>query len=403
MGSLLWLALGAFAVGTEGFMIAGLLPRIAGDIGISIAQAGYLVTVFGITYAVGSPIVAILTGGIERKRLLLGALAAFAAANLLAAWSPGFIGLLAARALLALAAGTFMPGAIAYAATTVAPERRGQAISFVYTGFTLALVVGVPLGSLVGSAFGWRATFIGIAILSALSWSGIAAALGRLPGTEAVGLRARLAAIASPGVSSILLLTVLCLAGAFSVFTYFAPLLRDGFGIGEQGVAAFLLLFGGASFVGNLGGGYLADHIAPRRALALIAGVLALAFVAVAVAAGLPQGWGMPLLVAAVIVWGVAGWAFMPIQQARLAAAAPTMVPVVLSLNGSAIYVGVALGSFAGGQVIAHSSVQNASWVGVVSSMLILLVLSMTGRRTPALSEEQRAAVAAELEAAPME
>lgn len=403
MGTLLWLALGSFAVGTEGFMIAGLLPRIAADLGVSISDAGHLVTVFGIVYAIGSPVIAVLTGGIERKRLLLGALAAFALGNLLAAWSPGFLGLLGSRALLALTAGTFMPAAVAYAATTVAPERRGQAISLVYTGFTLALVIGVPLGSMLGAAFGWRSTFIGIAALAVLSGIGIALALHKLPGAAAVGLRTRIAAARTPGVPAILLLTIIALAGAFSVFTYFAPLLRDAFGIGERGVAVFLLIFGAAAFFGNLGGGYIADHVAPRRALALISGVLGLAFVAIPLTASLPQGWAVPALAVAIIVWGALGWAFMPIQQARLAAAAPTMVPVVLSLNGSAIYIGVAIGSFLGGEVVERGGALNTPWIGVVCTMLILLVLSFTGRPTRALSEDERATVAAELEAAGME
>ncbi|HEY1719625.1 MAG TPA: MFS transporter [Magnetospirillaceae bacterium] len=403
MGSLLWLALGAFAVGTEGFMIAGLLPRIAADLGVSISDAGHLVTVFGITYAIGSPIIAVLTGSIERKKLMLGALIAFGVGNILAAISTGFIGLLASRAILALTAGTFMPAAVAYAATTVAPERRGQAISVVYTGFTLALVVGVPLGSMLGTAFGWRSTFYGITVLAALSWIGIAAALKKLPGTATVGLRARIAAIGIPGVPSILLLTILALAGAFSSFTYFAPLLHDGFGVSEHGVALFLLLFGGAAFVGNLSGGYVADHIAPRRALALLAGLLALAFAAIPVAAGLPHIWAVAVVALAVIIWGVAGWCFLPIQQARLAATAPTMVPVVVSLNGSAIYVGAALGSLLGGQVIEHGAVQNTGWVGVACAMVILLVLSVTGKQTRTLSDEERATVAAELEVAGME
>jgi predicted MFS family arabinose efflux permease len=345
----------------------------------------------------------VFTGGFERKRLLVGALVAFAAGNLLAAWSPGFLGLLASRAILALTAGTFMPAAVAYAATTVAPERRGQAISVVYTGFTLALVIGVPLGSMVGAALGWRSTFFGIAILAGLSIIGVALALRTLPGTAAVSLRTRLAAARIPGVPSILLLTVLALAGAFSVFTYFAPLLNAGFGIGEHGIAIFLLVFGAAAFVGNLGGGYIADHVSPRRALSLIAGVLGLAFASIPVATALPGIWPVAVLAIAVVIWGAAGWGFMPIQQARLAAAAPNIVSVVLSLNASAIYIGCALGSLLGGQVVAHSAVQNTAWVGVACTMLILIVLSLSGKRTRALSDEERATVAAELEAAGME
>ncbi len=304
---------------------------------------------------------------------------------------------------LALTAGTLMPAAIAYAATTVAPERRGQAISVVYTGFTMALVVGVPLGSMVGAALGWRTTFLGVTVLAALSWIGIAAALRKLPGSPAVSLRARLAAARIPGVPSTLLLTVLALGGAFSIFTYFAPLLHDAFGIGEQGVPLFLLLFGGASFVGNLIGGYVADHVSPRKALTVLGRHLGFGFRRHSLGHHLAAwlGGARPGRLSDYLGYG--RWGFMPIQQARLAATAPTQVPVVLSLNGSAIYVGAALGSVVGGQVVAHSVVQNTGWVGVASTMLILLVLTFANRPARELSEDERATVAAELEAAGME
>jgi len=381
MRSLLWLALGSFAVGTEGLMIAGLLPRIGGDFGVTVAQAGDLVTVFGIAYAVGSPLIAIATGAIERKRLLLAAMAAFGVANLLAAWSPGFIGLLAARVLLALAAGTYMPAASAYAATSVAPERRGQALSLVYTGFTLSLVIGVPLGTILGTRFGWRATFEAIAILAALAWVGIAIALKRMPATAPIGLKARFAAARLPGVPPILLLTVLAIASAFSIFTYFAPLMRRELGIGEDGVALYLLLFGVAAFIGNLAGGYVADHVPARRALLLISGVLGAVFIVLALAGYLTPHEAMPLVVVTIIVWGLFGWAFLPIQQTRLAAAAPTLVPVALSLNASSIYIGTALGSGLAGTVVAHASVTDVPWVGAGWVAVGIALLLVTGRQ----------------------
>ncbi len=400
MRSFLWLALGSFAVGTEGMMIAGLLPRIGADLGISVAEAGDLVTVFGLAYAVGSPLIAVATGAIERKRLLLFAMAGFALANLLAAWSPGFVGLLASRALLALAAGTFMPAASAYAAATATPERRGQALSLVYTGFTLSLVIGVPLGTLVGTRLGWRSTFEGVAVLAALAWIGIALALGRLPGSAPVGLRARFAAARMPGVGPILLLTILAIAGAFSVFTYFAPLLRRELAVGDDGVAFYLLLFGAAAFVGNLAGGYLADHVPPRRALLVAASVMMVTFITLTFAGHLHPRAAAPIVGAAVVVWGLFGWAFLPLQQARLASAVPTLVPVALSLNASCIYVGTALGAGLAGIVVAQGSVVDVGWVAAGWAGLGIVLLLVTGRRPQRGEAALRGSLAAEIQSA---
>ena len=162
LNSLVWLPLGAFAVGTEGLMIAGLLPTLARDLNVSLAATGYLVTALSLAYAIGAPLMAVLTAGLERRRLLAIAMAGFGVANCFAALAPSYTGLLAARLLLALSAATFMPAASGYAATMGGPERRGRALSVVTNGLTVAIIVGVPFGVLVGQDFGWRATFLGV-------------------------------------------------------------------------------------------------------------------------------------------------------------------------------------------------------------------------------------------------
>lgn len=159
LASLAWLTLGAFAIGTEGFMIAGLLPALAHDLDVGLPAAGHLVTVFALAYALGAPVLAVLTAGLERKRLLAIAMGGFALANLLAALAPGYVGLMGARLLLALSAATFMPAASGYAAGLGGPERRGRALSMVIGGLTVAIIAGVPLGD----ALGWRATFLAVA------------------------------------------------------------------------------------------------------------------------------------------------------------------------------------------------------------------------------------------------
>lgn len=193
LNHLTWLTLGAFAIGTEGFMIAGLLPTLARDLNVGVIAAGHLVTAFSLAYAIGAPVMTVLTAGLERRRLLAVAMGGFTLANLLAALAPGYFGLLAARLLLALSAASFMPAASGYAATLGGPERRGRALSMVTNGLTLAIIAGVPLGVLVGEGFGWRATFLGVAGLAALSLLGILARLPRQPPRATATLGERLA------------------------------------------------------------------------------------------------------------------------------------------------------------------------------------------------------------------
>jgi len=163
--SLVWLAIGAFAIGTEALMIAGLLPAIAADFHTTIATAGELITIFAIAYAVGSPILSALCGNLDRRRLLMIALSCFTAANLLAATTQSLWQLVAVRVLLALSAGLFMPTAYAVAASLVPPERRGRAIAAVTSGMTIATVLGVPLGAWIGGHADWRSTFLIVAVL----------------------------------------------------------------------------------------------------------------------------------------------------------------------------------------------------------------------------------------------
>lgn len=234
---LVWLTLGAFAIGTEGFMIAGLLPALARDLDVSVPAAGHLVTAFSLAYAVGAPIMAVLTAGLERRRLMAAAMGGFTLANLLAALAPDYAGLLIARLLLALSAATFMPAANGYAAGLGGPQRQGRALSMVTVGLTLAIIAGVPLGVLLGAGFGWRATFLGVAGLSALSLLGILVGLPRQPPRSTSSLGERLALARRRDVLAVLATSVLTVAGTFTVYTYLGVFLANVAGLGPQGLA----------------------------------------------------------------------------------------------------------------------------------------------------------------------
>jgi len=391
---LLPLVLGAFAIGAETFLISGVLPQIAADLRIAPASAGALVTVFAVAYAFGSPLIAVATAGVERKRLLLAAIGAFALSNLVAAVAPNFAALAAARALLALSAGTFMPAAIAFATAIFAAERRGRAIALIYAGMTLATVIGVPAGAYLASFAGWRAPFFGVAALAALAAIGVAAALPRLDGLRAAGFAERLAVLRRPDVLQMLSLTTLALIGPFAVNTFLGLLAETALGVGGDRLALVLGYFGVVSFLGSQFGGYAADRWPRERSLAIILAVLIVAFPLMTLGPRLGGEAGAALLLAGVALWGLFGWAFPIVQQARLVGLDPAMAPITLSLNVSALYVGVAIGSSLGAWTVARWSVDSVGLVAGLSEVLALAWLALARAAKPAAQAEATLAAA---------
>jgi predicted MFS family arabinose efflux permease len=372
---LLWLTLGAFALGTEGFMIAGLLPALARDLNVGVPAAGHLVTAFSLAYAIGAPVMAVLTAGLERRRLLAFAMGGFTLANLLAAVAPSYAGLMAARLLLALSAASFMPAASGYAAALGGPERRGRALSMVMNGLTLAIIAGVPLGVLVGERFGWRATFLGVAGLAALSLLGILAGLPRQAAGVTASLGERVALCKRHDILAVLVPTVLIIAGTFSLYTYLGIFLADRAGLGQQGLALVLLGFGLSSAVGTRIGGIAADRWGARPTVILGCGLVLLAYLSLSLASAVGSPPAMPILLPPILLWGFASWGAITAQQARLVALAPALAQVSLSLNSSAIYLGSATGAAAGALVIAYGTVGRLGLVAAGFSLAALLAV----------------------------
>lgn len=388
---LLWLSLGAFTIGTQTFMFAGLLPRIATDLGVSVSLAGQLVTIYALAYALGSPLIAVATGNLERKRLLLAALAAFAAGNILAAFARNYTTLLAAQVFLALAAGTFMPAASAFAVSVSSTERRGKALALIFSGVTFATVIGVPASVLVGEQLGWRSTFVVVALLSVLATTGIGFALPRARSTSPVSLRERLVIARRPDVLVVLIQTLLALAGTFAVYTYLAPLLERTAGLTGHVLVAVLFLFGVGGATGNLVGGHLTDRFGPLPVLRTALGGLVVLFVTLALAATLLAPHAAWMLVPVIAAWGLLGWSFPIAQQARLVGLEPRLAPITVSLNASAVYLGVALGAVTGAVVVGHASIADLGWAAAGSVTLALgLLLPATARRRPSADATTR-------------
>ncbi len=380
LNPLLWLALGSFAIGTEGFMIAGLLPALARDLNVGLPAAGHLVTAFSLAYAIGAPVMAVLTARLERRRLLALAIAGFSIANLLAALAPSYAGLLAARLLLALSAASFMPAASGYAAASGGLERRGRALSMVTNGLSLAIIAGVPLGVLVGQRFGWRATFLVVGGLAALSLVGILSGMPRqVPGTTA-DLGERLALAKRSDMLAVLATSVLTVAGTFTLYTYLSVFLAEVARIGPKGLAIVLLGFGVASAVGTRVGGTAADYWGARHTVIVGCGLTLLAYLVLSLGAALGPAQALLALLPAILLWGLASWGLITAQQARLVALAPTLAAVSLSLNSSAIYLGSAMGAAVGALVIADGGVGRLGWVAAGFSMAALLTVPARAR-----------------------
>ena len=380
---LLPLVLGAFAIGSETFMISGVLPTIAGDLGVSPSAAGSLVTVFALAYAFGSPLLAVASAGVERKRVLMVAMGAFAAANLLAAFAPSFLMLVAARVLLALTAGAFMPAATAFATAMHGRAERGRAIALIYAGMTLATVVGVPTGTFLANVASWRAAFLGVGALAALAVLGVAAILPRLEGAEAVGLAERTAVARRPDVHKLLSVTTLALLGPFAANTYLGVLIESALGVGGVTLSGVLVFFGVVSFGGSQFGGYGADRWPRERFIAVIFVVLIVAFAALSLGPRWGGFWGGATVFAGLFLWGLFGWAFPIAQQARIVTLDPALASITLSLNTSALYVGAAIGSSLGALAVSRWSVHSVGWLAALTELAALGLLIATSAPKP--------------------
>ena len=364
---LFWLALGTFAVGTESFMIAGLLPEMAADLHVSVVAAGQLVTVFALAYALSSPVLTALTGAIDRRRLMIAAMVIFTLANLMAGTATNYWWLMAARILLAASAGIFVPGANALAGATVTPERRGTALAIVNGGISIAVAFGVPLGALIGAHLGWRMTFFGVAMLSALATAGLIFGLPRGIGANlpVATLRERLATARRPIILMSLLVTTLWAMGAYTVYTYLALLVSHATTLRGAEIGYVLFMWGAAAAIGVAIGGKAVDRLGPRPVILPSLAVMALAFALLSATAYWlsPVHALLPLLIG-VVAWGLAHWSFFPAQQANLIGIAGIKgTPIVLSLNASFMYLGFSLGAALGALTLSVLSVSDLGWV----------------------------------------
>lgn len=358
------LALGAFVIGTAELVVVGILNLVATDLDVSVSTAGWIVTTYALGISLGGPIVSAMTTRFGRKTLLLAALVVYILGNLIAVLATSFGLLIVARLVTGPIHGLFIGVASVVAARLVAPERAGQAIGLVFGGIAVSTVLGVPLGTLVGQAMGWRAAFVGIVLLGVLALVATLALIPPVAAPTAAGVGAQAKAAFAPRVLAMLGVGLLLVGGQFTALTYLAPYLEGVTGISGGMVSAFLLAYGLASAIGTVIGGRAADRNAT--------GALVVANIVLIVAlGGLYLLGATPLLAAvALALWGLVGFGLVPSLQLRIITLAGSGGDLAGALGASAVNAGIAIGALVGGWALAGAGVEAA----VLTALVVVAV-----------------------------
>lgn len=377
----LWaLTISAFAIGTTEFVIVGLLPVVASDMNISIPSAGLLVSLYAIGVAIGAPVLTALTARIPRKQLLISLMALFIVGNGLASIAPGFITLVAARIITGFAHGVFFSIGSTIAAAIVPAEKRASAIAIMFSGLTVAIVTGVPLGTFIGQHFGWRATFIGVSLLGVIGLIAGAVLLpGHLKNDGAASLKTQLKVITNKRLLLAFLMTALGYGGTFVAFTYLSPILEQVTGLPQSFVSVILLVYGIAIAIGNLVGGKVSNHH-PLRALLWMFGLQAIVLLVFTFTAHYVIA-GMITL----FIMGALSFANVPGLQLLVVQIAEKHLPgtedVASAFNIASFNIGIAIGAYVGGlTVVSPLGIEATPWVGALFVLLAILVTLLSAR-----------------------
>lgn len=395
--ALLALTLSAFAIGTTEFVIVGLIPTMAADLNVSLPSAGLLVSLYALGVAIGAPVLTALTSKMNRKHVLLAVMGLFVVGNLLAWQAPGYNTLIAARILTGLAHGVFFSIGSTIATGLVSKEKAASAIAIMFTGLTVALVTGVPLGTYIGQHFGWETTFLIVAILGLIALVGSALLVpNNLKQDATASLKDLLKVLTQPRLLLVYAITALGYGGTFTAFTYLAPILEQVSGFDASAVGLIMLVYGVSVAVGNIQGGKMADKFGPVKALTIIfAGLAAILFVLNFTA------YNPIAAVITILVWGAFAFGNVPglqVYVVKLAEKyAPNAVDVASGLNIAAFNVGIALGSWSGGLIVERAGLMNTPWVGGVVVISALLLTHLSGALDKRENKQVQQSACAEL------
>ncbi|MBU2869829.1 MFS transporter [Colwellia sp. E2M01] len=377
--ALIALALSAFAIGTTEFVIVGLLPTMAQDLNVTIPSAGLLVSLYALGVAIGAPVLTALTSRWNRKHVLLFVMGLFVIGNLVAWQAPSFEALIVARIITGLAHGVFFSIGSTIATGLVPKEKGASAIAIMFTGLTVALVTGVPLGTYIGQIFGWEATFLTVSILGLLAMIGSGILVpSNLKQAKPTKISVQLKVLTHPRLLLVYAITAIGYGGTFIAFTYLAPILNEVSGFDSSSVALILLVYGVSVAVGNIWGGKMADNLGPIKALTIIFAGLSGILLMLSFTAYNPIA-----AVLTILVWGAFAFGNVPGLQVYVVKLAekhtPDAVDVASGLNIAAFNVGIAIGAWGGGNIVAEHGLMNTPWVAAIVVLVALILTRYSG------------------------
>ncbi len=370
----------SFIVGMVEFIIGGILDLVADDLNISISQAGFLITIFALTFAISGPLLLIATAKIERKRLTVIALVVFLIGNIVTIITDIYAVVFAGRILSAASGALLTVLCLILAPRIVKMQYRARAIGLVSMGISASIVLGVPIGLVFGNAFGWRAPFVFISILAILAIIGVYFFMERVESNVSMTLKEQLASLKGRKIIFAHLIAFLFLAGHSTLYAYLTPFLKTLLHIDGNWISIVYFIFGIAAVSGGGLGGILADQLGTKRTLLIVISTFALAMFIIPYTT-----FAIPVFLVVMVIWGMMSWANTPALQSYLIETAPETASIQQSLSNSALHFGIAFGSFIGGIVIDHTSVAYNSTVGGILVLLSLIcaIISFRAHQKP--------------------
>ncbi|MGE7882871.1 MFS transporter [Bacillus sp. NPDC094077] len=380
------LAIVSFLVGTSEYIISGILDTIADSLGITLAAAGQLITIFSLVYGIFTPILMGITSSIDRRKLMIFSLGLFVIGNILAFALPGYGLFVVARVIMALGAGMVVVTALTIAAK-IAPEgKQGSAIATVVMGFTASLIIGVPLGRIISSVLGWKAVFGGIALLGILAMIIIRVSIPLIKGDKPVPLVKQLALFKKGRVTIGLAITFFWLGGYSIAYTYLSPYLLNVSGIEKNFLSGVLLIFGIASLFGSKFGGFSTDRWGVQKTL--VGGML-LHIITLVLLSLVTNSYISVLII--LILWSFAAWSSGPTQQYNLATIEPESSGILLGLNQSVMQLAMAAGAGIGGVFVEKVSLSSVTWTGALGvAIAIVATLALSRAQSSKMSVEYK-------------
>ncbi|HSI52750.1 MAG TPA: MFS transporter [Ramlibacter sp.] len=368
----LWpLLFGNFVIGTGVMVVPGTLNEISASLDVSVATAGQLISAAALLMCLGAPLLAAVVAGWDRRRLLALSMVWYGVFHLASAAAPSFAALMPVRVLTMLAPAIFTPQAAACVGLLVPADQRGRAITFVFLGWSVASVLGMPLAAFIGGTLGWQAAFVAIGVLSLASAAWVWQAMPNGVKPPALSAAAWRETLRSPALMFVVLVTVLYAAGQFVLFSYFAPYYKQKIGITPGEISLLFLWFGVFGFIGNVLMSRNIDRVGASRAIMLAIGAMAFTLLV------WPLGTTLVLAALISIPWALGCFSSNSAQQARLVAIAPGLAAASIALNSSAMYAGQAIGAATGGWMIAHDGMNSLHWAGFAGLVAAMAVSAL--------------------------